>query len=148
MRVRHIVLFLGVAVALAGVLAGCDMLGFVSVEQRVTDFQTSLNAADRSTLYLNFNPDKTGDFNALKDPTTTIDVPMPPLGTGDTAYTLTITDKTDPMAGVIVNVTGGPATFFAPKHLKLVMETTGIGDYRIDSFAMDNNDSNYTVYYQ
>jgi hypothetical protein len=148
MRVRHYVIFLLVVLAMAGVLVGCDILGFVSIDQRVTDFQDSLNAADRTSLYLNFHPDQTADYAALKDPTTTIDVLMPRLGTGDTAYTLTVADESDAAAGVIVKVTGGPATYGAPKHLKLVMATTGTADYRIVSLAQDNNDSVYTVIYK
>jgi hypothetical protein len=148
MRVRHYVLFILVALAMAGMFVGCDLLGFVSIDQRVTDFQDSLNAADRSTLYTNFHPTLTSDYAALKDPTTTINQLMPPLGTGDTTYTLTVADETDPATGVIVNVTGGPASYGAPKHLKLVMDVTGTGDYRIVSLAMDNNDSVYTVYYK
>jgi hypothetical protein len=148
MRVRHYVLFLLVVLAMAGVLVGCDILGFVSIDQRVADFQVSLNAADRSSLYTNFHPDQTADYAALKDPPKTIDAVMPPLASGDTAYTLAVTDESDAATGVIVKVTGGPALYGAPKNLKLVMATTGTGDYRIVSLAQDNNDSVYTVYFK
>jgi hypothetical protein len=148
MRVRHIVLSLFLVLALSGVLVGCELLGFVSIDLRVTDFESALNAANRSTLYENFHPTLTNDFQALKNTALTIDVPMPPLVGADASYVLTIDNKADPATGVLVTVTGGPAGFSAPKHLKLVMDTTGIADYRIVSLALDDGAYAYTVLYQ
>jgi len=140
-------MLLVVAAALGALLVGCDLLGGVSIDQRVTNLETSLNG-DRVDFYTNFNESVTSDYNALKDPSSTIDILMPKLGTGDTPYTLSVTDETDPASGVIVRVTGGPASYGAPKNLKLVMESTGFpDDYLVNSLAMDNNDSNYTVWY-
>ncbi len=139
MRVRHIVLGLLAAAALSGALVGCDLLGMVSIDQRITDFQTSLNG-DRTTLYENFHPTLTSDYNALKDPTTTIDPLIPVLGTGDTPYSLSITDQGSPSTGVMVTISGG-GSGWGPKYLKLVMETTGTSDYRIVSLEIEGTNS-------
>ncbi|MGA2975411.1 MAG: hypothetical protein ABSF77_08900 [Spirochaetia bacterium] len=147
MRIRRILLPVLVVLILAGGLISCSFLGMVSIDDRIAQFQTDLNSATRSTIYEDFHPTKTSDYNALKDPVT-IEAVFPPLGISDTAYSLTVTDESNPATGVIVTVTGGPASFNAPKHLKLVMDTTGVSDYRIVSLAIDNDDNNYTVEFE
>ena len=138
MKSRHALRLVGATLVFAGALAGCSFLNMVSIDERITSFQSDLNSATRATLYEDFNPDLTADYNALKDPTTTIDPLIPVLGTGDAPYTLTVTDKSSPSTGVFVTIDGGPAGFGAPKYLKLVMETTGLADYRIVSLELSN----------
>ncbi len=93
--------------------AGCSLfsglLG-VSVTQRITQFQTDLNNADRTNIYLNFDSTKTTEYNAIKDPKYW-DTPYPVPAAGDQKYAITITDDSDPS-----NVTAtmaGPASFSA-----------------------------------
>jgi hypothetical protein len=124
MRVRHYFLGFAIVLTLAFALAGCQLLGFWSISDRITQFQTDLNTSGRLGLYLDFHPDQCSDFNALKDPTTTFNS-LIPLGTG---YSLTITDQSDSSA-VLVTISGGG--FGSPHYLKLSMATTGIGDNRI-----------------
>lgn len=139
MKGRHILFLIGIAAILAAVIVGCSVAGAtVSVTQRITDFQSDLNSSGRTTIYEDFHPTMTSDYNALKDPTTTIDSVIPPLGTSDPAYVLTVTDDTYPATGVFVTITGGPVTFGAPQYLKLVMAVTGTADYRIVSLALSN----------
>jgi hypothetical protein len=137
MKTRHILHFSGLGLLLAGVLAGCSLLGSVSIDERIADFQADLNKTDRSSAYQNFHPDLTGDFNSLKSgaPITAI-FPVPD-GTG-TPYALAVTDETNPSTGVFVTVTGGPTVFGGPKYLKLVMKTTGSSDNRIVSLEWSN----------
>jgi hypothetical protein len=143
MKARHLLSLAAVAIILGFALVSCSDLGVVSITDRLTTFQTDLNAADRTSIYLNFHPTSTMDYDALKDPTTTIDPLFPVLGTTDTVYTLTIDDQANPATGVLVTVTGGPAGFGAPKYLKLVMDTTGVADYRIVSLSMSTVTSTY-----
>jgi hypothetical protein len=134
MKPRHLIRIAVAGPLLAGLLAGCSLLGFVSITERVAQFQVDLNSSTRVALYENFHPDLCYDYSALKDPVATIDTPMPRVGTG-TQYVLSITDDTAPSNGVIVTVTAGPAAYgTTPKYLKLVMEISGLGDYRIASF--------------
>jgi len=143
MRARHGIFLLAIVAALAGILVGCDLLGFVSPSARVSEFESALNSATRAAAYQNFHPDKTSDYSALKDPVPTLDPIFPRLGTGDAAYSLTVTDDASPSSGVFVTVTGGPAGFGAPKYLKLVMETVGTGDNRIVSLEMSTTKGSF-----
>jgi outer membrane lipoprotein-sorting protein len=142
MRVRHIVFSLAAVVTLAGVLAGCELLGIVSIDDRIVAFQNELNASTRSTIYENFHPTLTSDFTSLKNATLTLDTIIPPLGTGDAQYSLVVTDKADPSTGVFVTIDGG-SLGWGPQYLKLVMETTGTADYRIVSLEIDPTPGNF-----
>ena len=128
MRVRHIVRLVAMVLLLAGVLVGCDLLGIISIDQRITDFQGDLNKTDRTSAYLNFHPTLTADYDALKNGLTITSIFPLPDGSG-TPYALTVSSETD-SAAVLVSVSGGPTTF-APLYLQLSMNTTGTADYRI-----------------
>jgi hypothetical protein len=141
MKTRHILLLIGVAAILGG-LAGCSLFGIVSIEDRLATFQTDLNSATRTVIYQNFHPTRTSDYSALKDPMTTIDVVIPALGTNP-AYSLSVTDKSDPANGVKVTITGGPAGF-GPQYLNLVMDVTGTSDYRILSLELSGTRGYFT----
>jgi hypothetical protein len=105
------------------------LLGIVSIDQRITDFQSDLNMTTRTSAYLNFHPTLTADYAALKDGTTITSIFPLPDGSG-TAYSLTVTSETD-SAAVLVTVSGGPTSFGSTHYLQLNMSTTGIADYRI-----------------
>jgi hypothetical protein len=127
MKVRQILFLVIATLGLGAVLVSCELLGFVSIDQRIGHFQDALNNTDRSGAYMNFHPDKTGDYNSLKSSTLTIDSIFPPV---NIPFSLSITSETDP-SNVLVTVTGGGV--FAPLYLNLNMQTTGLGDHRIVS---------------
>jgi hypothetical protein len=138
MKPRHLIRIVVAGTLLAVLLAGCSLLGFVSIDERMAQFQDDLNSVDRLTLYNNFHPDLTADYAALKVPSLTIDTLIPLRATTDPLYALAVTDQASPSTGVLVTITGGPASYGAPKYLKLVMETSGIGDYRIVSLQQSS----------
>jgi hypothetical protein len=142
MRVRHIILVVAVVLAVVGGLVGCDLLGIVSVSQRVSDFQNDLNLANRSMIYQDFHPTLTSDYDSLKSASLTLDSIIPPLNPGDADYTLTITDQKDPATGVFVTIDGG-ASGFSPQYLKLTMATTGTSDYRIVTLAISTTQGSF-----
>jgi len=135
MKARLILLLAGAAAILVA-LASCSLLGIVSIDDRLANFQTDLNSATRSTIYQDFHPTKTSDYNALKSPILTIDVVIPAVGSNP-AYSLQVTDKSDPASGVKATITGGPAGF-GPQYLNLVMDVTGTSDYRIVSLELSS----------
>ena len=138
MRVRHAVYLAVIVIAAAGALAGCELLGFVSIDQRIGHFQDALNTTDRSTAYENFHPDKCSDYNALKNPSFVINSAFP---TSSITYSLSVTSESDSSA-VLVTVTGSAGFLL---YLRLNMQTTGIGDNRIVSMDTSPNGSSWTV---
>ena len=140
MRVRHILYLVVVAAAAALALAGCELFGFVSIDQRISKFQDDLNASDHSAAYENFHPDKCSDYNTLKGSSSTLDVLFPVRVGGDAAYSLSVTSEGD-TSNVRVTVTGGPGSFGGPKYLNLSMATTGLGDNRIVSLELETSNS-------
>ena len=144
MKLKHVLKFAGIAVLTVAAVISCSMFG-VSIADRIAAFQDNLNSADRSSLYLNFDSAATSDYNALKDPTTTIDVYIPPRVTGDPLYALTITNDSNPSTGVLVTISGGPASFGGTHYLKLVMDnsTSFLGDWQIVSLRLSSTSSAY-----
>jgi hypothetical protein len=140
MKARHIAYMLIIAAIAVAALAGCEFLGFVSIDQRISDFQTALNTSDRSTAYESFHPDKCGDYSAIKSGTF---VWSSIFDTTYSPYTLTVTDESDSSA-VLVTATGSNG--YATLYLRLNMQTTGVGDYRIVSMdTRPNTSSSWTV---
>ncbi|HEY9593212.1 MAG TPA: hypothetical protein VHE79_01950 [Spirochaetia bacterium] len=127
MRVRQILVLLGIAAVLAAGLASCTIFGIYSISDRVAQFQTDLNSSNRSNAYLNFSPTMS-DYNSLKDPSTTFDVTFPPVN-GGTSYAFTVTDQSN-SSGVIVEVTAGPSGFAGtyPQYIKLAMTADGLNN--------------------
>jgi hypothetical protein len=130
MKARHW-LSLGIAVV-AAVLAlnGCQLLGFVSISDRIADLQSSLNNADRSSGFDNFHPTACSDYNALKS--TTYSLWATTFPTSGITYALSITDQSNASA-VMVTATGGGS--FGTLYLQLSFQTTGLGDNRIVTMA-------------
>ncbi len=133
MRARHIIYLVVIVAAAAIALAGCELFGFVSIDQRIGHFQDALNNTDRSTAYENFHPDKCNDYNSLKNPAFFFDSAFP---TANISYSLSVYSESDPSA-VIVSVSGNG--YSGAPYLKLNMQTTGLGDNRIVS--MDTSTS-------
>jgi hypothetical protein len=143
MKARHIFLLIGVAAILVA-LASCSLFGIVSIDDRIATFQSDLNSATRTAIYQDFHPTLTADYSALKDPKTTIDPLIPPVGNGP-AYVLTITDETSPSTGVLVTITGGTSGYFpTPQYLSLVMDVTGPSDHRIVALELSDTKGSFT----
>jgi len=138
MRTRHIVLLAAVIAGMATLLTGCELLGFVSIDQRIGHFQDALNNTDRSSAYQNFHPDKCSDYNNLKNPIFVINPTWP---TGNVPYSLSVTSESDSSA-VLVTVTGNG---YATLYLRLNMQTTGLGDNRIVSMDTSTDGVAWTV---
>ncbi len=130
MRARHFVYLALVVVAAVVVLAGCSLLGAVSISDRVGDFQASLNNTDRSSGYNNFHPTACSDYDALKS--TTYSLWQTTFPTSGITYSLTITDQSNSSA-VMVTATGSPS--FGTVYLQMSFQTTGTNDNRIVTLA-------------
>lgn len=150
MKARHIAVILVGAVLVTWALASCD-LGAVSIDQRISTFQSDLNTPDRANVYQDFHPTMTAVYAALKDPNLSgFNAAYPPPGA---SYSLSIIDQGNPSTGVIVQVTSGPNSGggrSAPNYFfKLVMATTNMNDWRIVSIADSNaSGGTYTVRFQ
>lgn len=140
MKARHWLYLGGVVVTLVFALTGCQLLGFVSISDRIGDFQSSLNNTDRSSAYQNFHPTASSDYDALKSTTYTIWTTTFP--TSGITYSLSITDQSNSSA-VMVTATG--AGSFGTLYLRLNMQTTGLGDNRIVSMDTSTNGSSWNV---
>jgi len=127
MKARHVIPLIVIAVMATLALAGCELFGFVSIDQRVSNFQAALNTTDRTTAYENFHPTLCNDYNAIKNGTYTWSTVF---DTSYIPYTLTVTDESNSSA-VLVTATGSNG--YPTLYLRLNMQTTGIGDYRIVS---------------
>jgi hypothetical protein len=144
MKARHVYAILAAASLAALALTSCS-LSSVSIEQRISTFQSDLNTTDRIAVYQDFHPTLTHEYNNLKDPSTSgfdAEFPVPTV----TNYSLSIYDKSNPTAGVIVQVTAGPAsgsTFVPTYYLSLTMATTGSDDWRIVTLSDSQTNSGY-----
>jgi hypothetical protein len=146
MKARHILSILVVAGLTAFALLSCA-LPPVSIEQRVSTFQSDLNTADRSMIYQDFHPSSTTQYDPLKDPNTSgFNTAFPPPS--GTNYSLTIVDMSNPAAGVIVQVSAGPNSGSAhatPYYLKLTMATTNDNDWRIVTLSDSAINGSYVL---
>jgi hypothetical protein len=133
MKARQVLLLaLGAVTALF--VLGCGLTS-VSIDQRISSFTDNLNLADRGSTWKDFHPELTQDVVSNVLQIYDWSVPFPVVGV-DTPYSITVLNETDPS-----NVTAtidGPAAFFGPKNLKLVMQLYGIADWRIQELWMDS----------
>ena len=144
MKARHVYAILAAAGLAALALISCSVSS-VSIDERISTFQSDLNTSDRSSVYLDFHPTLTHQYNFLKDPATSGFNTEFPVPTG-TNYSLSIYDKSNPTAGVIVQVTAGPAsgsTYTPTYYLSLTMATTGSDDWRIVTLSDSQFNSSY-----
>jgi hypothetical protein len=124
MKAMRIVAVFIVASIVILMMGSCDGFETVSILDRLTQFLTDLNSADRSTVYLNFDAVDTENY-ALITPAAYWDSSSPfPLVGGGQEYSFTSTpDNSDPL-----NVTAelnGPAAYGVPKPVRFVMVKTG-----------------------
>jgi len=129
MKARHILYLVVVAGAIALALNSCQLLGIVSISDRISDFQSSLNNSDRSQGYQNFLT-TASDYDAVKS--TTFGLWATTFPTGNSPYSLSITDQSNSSA-VAVTVTGSNS--FPTLYLQIGFQSTGIGNNLISTVA-------------
>jgi hypothetical protein len=136
-KARTIVLFALAAVVSLSIMS-CE-IETISIMDRLAQFMTDLNKADRSDAYLNFDPDETEYYDAMKDPDFWDD-PFPPVGTGETEYSLSDVDYEDP-ENVTANMYGPPdfSVTGDPWPVQFVMVKTGT-DWFIHQFFQDGTE--------
>jgi hypothetical protein len=143
--IRAAAILIGTGLA-AWALASCN-LGAVSIDQRISNFQSDLNTSDRSNVYQDFDPSLTTQYNALKDPVTSgfnTAYPVP----GPT-YSLSIVDESNPSAGVVVKVNSGKSgSWSIPYYMLLTMATYNNNDWRIVTLGDSQNGSGWTTRFQ
>ncbi|HUI69334.1 MAG TPA: hypothetical protein VL354_02365, partial [Spirochaetia bacterium] len=131
-KARHIATILIGAGVTTWVLMSCNLSG-VSIDQRISDFQSDLNTSDRANVYQDFHPTETSQYNALKDPNTSqFNTNFPPG-----SYTLSVVNESNTTA-VIVRVTGPTSGlgYPSPYYLSLSMDTYNGNDYRIVTLSV------------
>jgi len=142
MNARHIATILIGAGLAAWALTSCNLAG-VSIDQRISDFQSDLNTSDRANVYQDFHPDQTKEYNALKNPSVSgFNTLFPPGPT----FSLSVVDESNPSAGVVVLVSSGPdASWTPPYYLLLTMATFNGNDWRIVTLSDSKNNTGYVL---
>lgn len=68
---KTIIKICSISILILILLSGCDLLGddskSVSIEQRIAQFISDCNSADKSKMYLNLHPTETVNRPAMKD---------------------------------------------------------------------------------
>ncbi len=144
MKLRHIAALLILLGLVGWALASCD-LGAVSIDQRISTFQSDLNTTDRANAYQDFHPTQTTEYNALKNPSLSgFDTEFPVPGS---MYSLSIVDESNPSAGVVVRVDSGGngSGLTAPYYLLLTMATYNSNDWRIVTLSDSQTTSGYVL---
>jgi hypothetical protein len=113
---KHLILWLSVLGLLAILFTSCNLAG-VSIDARIYQFVSDLNATDRSNIYLNFSPNCT-DYLAIHA-SDYFDIPFPAVGVG-TPYSIIVADFSNSAA--VTAQLDGPATFNPPLTITCQME--------------------------
>lgn len=92
---KRILAYAMLAILAVLVVAGCTF--GKTLEQRIEQFESDLNLADRSDIYDNFHPTQTTDYAAIRD-MDFFAVPFPPCEVGDTPYDIVIVDASNESA--------------------------------------------------
>jgi len=89
MRIKNALFILIIILMVVLSFESCSLFG-TKIDERIDAFISDLNS-DRNNVYTNFHPDKTADYNAIKDPTLTWDIWFPAAET----YSLSNLDDGD-----------------------------------------------------
>ena len=133
MKTRHIAGILTAAALMAWTLASCNLNPVVSIDQRISDFQSDISN-NPGNAYNDFDPDQTTEYQTLAYGG--LIQTLFPAG----SYTLQVTDESSPSTGVLVTVTSYPVGF-TRIYLKLVMATYKSTDWRIVQLFMSTSTS-------
>jgi hypothetical protein len=138
MRVKQLIPFCGILLAVLTVVFGCSF--GVTLQQRVNAFLAALNNDDRTDLYSNLDPNLP-DYEALKDPAYWGEDSTSgwfPTVSGDAPYILTdtsIDDQTDPTVPVFIGDLSGPSGYGVAKMLQLTFVKVGM-DWMIETMVL------------
>ena len=127
--------------AAIGILSfeGCSLLP-VSVEDRIAIFLEDINSLDRSSIYLNFHPDLTGDYDFIRNETYPDWGALFPTGPGTyIPYSISSLDTSDPMGvtGTVESVNIG----WVDKPIFFIMAKDGM-DWMIQEMQFDGTTVN------
>jgi hypothetical protein len=137
MKTAKAIAVLVVLFAIAFLFGSCE-LTTVSIMERLTQFATDLNNADRSSAYLNFDPTDTDYYAAIRAPLWW-DTYFVVVGAGELAYSFDVTSYSDPL-----NVTGdmyGPPGFSTggvPWPFRMLMTKVGM-EWMIHELYLDGS---------
>jgi hypothetical protein len=129
------------AAAISIALTSCELPTTTSIMERLGQFMTDLNLADRSNAYLNFDATNTEYYAAIRDPGWW-DTSFPVVGAAEQKYSLSSVDYVDPL-NVTATMVGpvGPAGFLPagdPRPARFVMIKTGT-DWMIHEMYLDGS---------
>jgi hypothetical protein len=135
MKARNILSILTGATLVVWALASCD-LGGVTIDQRISTFQSDLNTTGRGSAYQDFDPSDT-DYPLLKNGSyfSTAFPPPPPAN-----YSLTVISENN-TSSVIVQVTGQSSLGVSPYYLNLGMTTISGNNWVIQTLYMSTSSS-------
>lgn len=138
MSLKRVVLLSAVALGVLALVTGC-FFG-ISINQRLEQFVADLNLADRSSLYLNLDPNLP-DYDALKDPAywSGSEGWFPDGGTTP-LYALTdvVTNNAGDGTATVTASIDGPAMFGGPWVIDFALVRDGF-DWFISSITLDGD---------
>ena len=136
MNPKRLLQIAAVCFIVALLVVGCALTR-TSITDRIIGFQADLNKSDRSSMYLNFHPDSTADYNAIKTSAFWVNY-FPVVGAGEAAYAIT---NVDPAVQNAVTATiNGPASFGKPVPIVFKMAESSDGfftDFMIEELTLN-----------
>ncbi len=141
MKYNSAKLLIIIAAAISIALTSCELPTTTSIMERLTQFITDLNLADRSNAYLNFDSTNTEYYAAIRDPGWW-DTSFPVVGAAEQKYSLESVDYVDPL-NVTANMLGpvGALGFLPtgdPRPARFVMIKVGT-DWMIHELYLDGS---------
>ena len=141
MKKTSAILLIIIAAALSIALTSCEIPTTTSIMERLSQFMTDLNLADRTNAYLNFDSTNTEYYAAIRDPGWW-DTSFPVPGAAEQKYSLEGVDYVDPL-NVTANMLGpvGPLGFLPtgdPRPARFVMIKVGT-DWMIHEIYLDGS---------
>jgi len=126
---KHLILMLTIAALLALLFTSCNLTG-VTIEARIYQFVSDLNATDRSNIYLNFHPRCT-DYLAIHD-SAYFNIAFPPVETDLKSYSIVPVTLDTSNESAVTALLDGPDLFCAGTPLRITcsMEIYG-NDWQI-----------------
>ena len=128
MKTKNALFVLLIILVVALSFESCSLFG-TKIDERIDAFIDDLNNSDRSNVYTNFHPDKTADYNAIKDPSTTWDIWFP---VADIPYSISNLDDSDSDSVTAVISSSGT---FGPSNATFKMAKDGF-DWMIEELTV------------
>ena len=127
MRIKNALFILLIILVVALSFESCSLFG-TKIDERIDSFIDNLNN-DRNSIYLNFHPSETADYNAIKNPTTTWDIWFPVV---DIPYSISNLDDSDSDSVTsVISSSGG----FGPSGATFKMAKDGC-DWMIEELTV------------